>query len=158
MLKAMKIVFGIVWVLLLTVAVSADDGLALMKVAHGARPAGMGAAFVSITDDPNGVAYNPAATMGIDKFTASFGHVAYWENVRLESGYFVMPLSSRTRLHGGIRFAVIDEIEQRMLPTLEPDNYFDSHDISFKSGLSYRISNEITAGSFRKQQICPLAT
>ena len=146
MSKAFTAALMAIATLLMAMPVSADDGLALMKVEQGARPAGMGAAFVSITDDPNGAAYNPASLVDIDKFTASFGHVAYWENVRLESGYFAMSLSPSMKLHGGIRFAVIDEIEQRMLPTLEPDNYFDSHDISFKSGLSYRISDKIAAG------------
>jgi hypothetical protein len=123
-----------------------NDGLALMKVEHGARASGMGAAFVSIIDDPNGAAYNPAAFAHLTGFTASFGHTAYWENVRLESGFFATSLSSRTFLHGGIRFAVVDEIEQRLLPTEEPESYFDAHDISFKAGLAYRISDKVTAG------------
>ena len=127
-------------------SVSADDGLALMKIEHGARPAGMASAVVSLIDDPNGVAYNPASIVGLDAFTASFGHTSYWENVRLESGYFAMNLSRRVFLHGGIRFAVIDEIEQRLLPTLEPENYFDAHDVSFKSGASYRISEKVSVG------------
>ncbi|UCD62595.1 MAG: PorV/PorQ family protein [Candidatus Zixiibacteriota bacterium] len=125
---------------------AADNGLALLQIEHGARPAGMGAAFVSVTDDPNGVAYNPASIVALSKFTASFGHTVYWENVRLESGFFAMNLSSRTFLHGGIRFAVVDEIEQRVLPTSEPESYFDVHDVSFKSGLSYRFSENISAG------------
>lgn len=123
-----------------------DDGLALMKVEHGARPAGMGAAFVAIADDPNGSLYNPASIIGVTGFVASFGHTAYWENVRLESGFFAKSLSRRLNLHGGIRFAVIDEIEQRMFPTEEPESFFDAHDISFKSGLSYRVSEKVSVG------------
>lgn len=124
----------------------ADDGLALMRIEHGARPAGMATAFVSISNDPNGSAYNPASIVDMTGFTASFGHTAYWENVRLESGYFVMGLSRKAHLHGGIRFAVIDEIEQRILPTEEPENYFDAHDISFKTGLSYRVTEKVSLG------------
>ncbi|MCK4572725.1 MAG: PorV/PorQ family protein [candidate division Zixibacteria bacterium] len=140
----------IVFFLLLTLAVSgtgsAADGLAMMSVEHGARPSGMGAAFVSVTGDPNATQYNPANAAGITKFTASFGHISYWENIRLESGYFAAPLSGRTFLHGGIRFAAVDELEQRLAPTLEPDELFDAHDISFKSGLTYMISDRIAAG------------
>jgi hypothetical protein len=127
-------------------AVCSDDGLALMKVEHGARPAGMGTAFVAIANDPNGSHYNPASIVNAPGFAASFGHTAYWENVRLESGFFAQSLSTRVHLHGGIRFAVIDEIEQRMFPTEEPENFFDAHDISFKSGLSYRVSEKVSIG------------
>lgn len=123
-----------------------DDGLALMKVEHGARPAGMGAAFVAVTNDPNGSLYNPASITDPPGFVASFGHTAYWENVRLESGFFAKSLSPRLFLHGGIRFAVIDEIEQRMFPTEEPEAFFDAHDISFKSGLSYRVTDKVSVG------------
>ncbi len=133
-------------VLLLAATVGAQDGLALMKIEHGARSAGMAAAVVSLTDDPNGVVYNPATIVSLDGFTASFGHTVYWENVRLESGFFATNLSKRMFLHGGIRYAVIDEIEQRLLPTLEPDNYFDAHDVSFKSGMSYRVSDKVAVG------------
>jgi hypothetical protein len=141
-----KIVLSLLIVSWLGCPALGNDGLALMKVEHGARGAGMGAAFVSIIDDPNGVVYNPAAFAHLVGFTASFGHTAYWENVRLESGFFATSLSSRTFLHGGIRFAVVDEIEQRLLPTEEPESYFDAHDISFKAGLAYRISDKVTAG------------
>ena len=124
----------------------AGDGLTMMKVEHAARPAGMGAAFVSIGGDPNGTLYNPANASGITKFTASFGHIAYWENIRLESGYAVMPLGGRTFWHGGIRFAAVDELEQRLAPTLEPDELFDAHDVSFKSGLTFQVTDRIAAG------------
>lgn len=126
--------------------VIADDGLALMKVEHGARPAGMGGAFVAVVDDPNGAAYNPASITGMTGFAASFGHTAYWENVRLESGFFAKSLSGRTFMHGGIRFAAVDEIEQRIFPTAEPESYFDAHDVSFKAGLSRRVSSNVTVG------------
>lgn len=127
-------------------SVLGGDGLALMKVEHGARPAGMGGAFVAVVDDPNGVAYNPASITGLTGFATSFGHTAYWENVRLESGFFAKSIGRRMFLHGGIRFAAVDEIEQRLFPTAEPESYFEAHDVSFKAGLSRRISGKVTVG------------
>ncbi len=124
----------------------AADGLALMKVEHGARIAGMGSAGVSLTDDPNGTAYNPAGIISLKKFTASFGHTSYWDNVRLESGYFAMNLSSRTFVHGGVRFASVDNLQQRLIPSEEPQSYFDAHDISFKAGVSYLITPKVSLG------------
>ena len=118
----------------------------MLKSEHGARAAGMGGAFVSIAADPNAAAYNPAGAGGVNKFTASFGHTTYWENIRLESGYVAANLLSRLYVHGGIRFAVIDNIENRQLPTLEPDDFSDAHDVSFKGGLAYRFTERVTAG------------
>jgi hypothetical protein len=127
-------------------AADAVTGLAMLRTEHGARPAGMAGAYVSITNDPNAVPYNPANAVGVSNFTASFGHTAYWENIRLESGYFAANLSSQLYLHGGMRFAVVNDIENRQYPTLEPDALFDAHDVSFKAGLAYRISERVAAG------------
>lgn len=137
----------LIWVVVVMAgAANGEDGLAMMKIEHGARQAGMGAASVSVTGDPNGASYNPATVVGVSKFTASFGHISYWENIRLESGYFAMDLSSVTFLHGGIRFAVVDELEQRHAPTLEPDELFDAHDISFKLGLACKFAEWLSGG------------
>lgn len=141
-----KFILAIVFISVISGNVWAENGLALMMVDHSARAAGMGNAYVSITDDPNGVVYNPASITSLTKFTASFGHTGYWENIRLESGYMAVNLSARTFLHGGLRFAVIDNLEQRFTPSAEPDNIFDAHDISFKSGLSYHITDKIITG------------
>ncbi|UCG62422.1 MAG: hypothetical protein JSV52_03820 [Candidatus Zixiibacteriota bacterium] len=139
-------VFGFILSVLVISHAFSDDGLALMKVEHGARPAGMGTAFVTVVNDPNAPGYNPASITDLAGFTISFGHTSYWENVRLESGFFVKSLSRRVFLHGGLRFAVVDEIEQRMFPTEEPENYFDAHDISMKSGVSYRVTDKLNLG------------
>jgi len=71
--------------------------LALMKVEAGAREAGMAGAAVSLSGEPNAVFYNPAAAAGAKRFGLSFGHNSYWENVRIETGYFVGNLNERHR-------------------------------------------------------------
>jgi hypothetical protein len=135
-------------ILMLTIVApaSAQDGLALMKVETGARPFGMAGAFVSVTDDPNASFYNPANAVGSERFTVSFGHNTHWENVRLETGYFTGSLTAKTWLHGGIRYAAVDDIESRLTPTLEPDALFSAYDISFKAGLSHRVNDKLSAG------------
>jgi hypothetical protein len=125
---------------------TAQDGLAMMKIESGARPSGMGGAFVAVPSDVSSAAYNPAGAVDVKGFTATFGHTAYWDNVRLESGSFATRLGGRVFAHGGIRFAVIGDLEGRQGPTsdFEP---FDAHDVSFKGGLAYRISPSVAAGA-----------
>ncbi|MEW6050064.1 MAG: PorV/PorQ family protein [Candidatus Zixiibacteriota bacterium] len=124
----------------------AQDGLALMKVEPGARPSGMGSAFVSLTGDPNVSAYNPAGATGGSKFSAAFSHSTYWENIRLENGFFTSPLKGRLFIHGGIRYATIDNLEMRQSPVDIPDALFEANDVSFKAGLAYRFSEKVSAG------------
>ncbi len=145
----MRTLTAIVSLMLLTTgSIAAQDGLALMRVETGARPAGMGGAFVAAVAVPDAALYNPAGIYGVQSLAASFGHTAYWENIRLESGYVAAPMSERLAVYGGIRWAAIDELEKRGdSPTTEPLGMFDSHDASFKGGLAYRINDRITAGA-----------
>ena len=124
-----------------------QEGLALMKVEAGARPAGMGGAFVSITTDPNASFYNPAAAFGAQKFDLSFGHNEYWENIRLETGYFMANLSPRVSVHGGIRFGAVDKLESRLIPSSEPDAFFSAYDASFKGGFTYQPYDRLALGA-----------
>lgn len=126
--------------------VGAQDGLALMKVEAGARPAGMGGAFVAMVSEPNAVFYNPAGAAYVTRFTATFGHNTYWENVRLETGYAVSNLTDRLAIHGGIRYAAVSDLERRSGPTSEPETYFDAHDVAAKAGLAYAVSDRLAAG------------
>ena len=133
---------------LLSLAVSAlaQDGVALLKNEHGARSAGMGGTMFSLTQDPNAVVHNPALASGFKKFSASFGHTEFWENIRLESGFFAADLSSKLSAHGGIRYATVGELEGRTFPTTNPQSVFEAHDISFKGGFAYRISPKVDIG------------
>ncbi len=123
------------------------DGLFMLKNDHGARASAMGAASAAIAADANAIAYNPAAAVGLDKFTASFGHTVHWENIRMESAFFGTGLTPNLYLHGGIRYGAADKIEKRgNVPTEEPEAVFDAHDISFKTGLAYRTSPRVSIG------------
>ncbi|MCX6834924.1 MAG: PorV/PorQ family protein [candidate division Zixibacteria bacterium] len=133
-------------IVLTSACVAAQDGLALMKVEAGARQVGMGGAYVSLTDDPNATYYNPAAAAGTRKFTASFGHNDYWENIRLETGYFTSNLTNRTFLHGGIRYATVENLESRLIPSAEPDALFSAYDVSFKGGVAYQVNQQMALG------------
>ena len=127
--------------------IAAQDGLALMKVEPSARASGMGGAFVSIAADPNSAAYNPAGGINPAGFVVSFGHNEYWDNARIESGYFSARLSPRVAWHGGIRYATISDIQMRLNPTPDPDALTQANDISFKSGASWKIHRQVTVGA-----------
>ena len=108
----MKNLFAIICLTFLTITFpfelpQAQDGVALLKIDHGARLAGMGSTFPGSRNDPNAVVFNPAAAAGFEKFSASFGHTEYWENIRLESGFVAAGLTPKLFFHAGIRFAAV---------------------------------------------------
>ncbi len=49
-------------------------GFGFLKIAHSARPAGLGGAFVAVTGDVNSMGWNPASLIGINRplWTASY--------------------------------------------------------------------------------------
>ena len=107
----------------------------------------MAGAAVSLTGDPDLAAYNPASQSDAKSFVVVFGHTSYWENIRLESAFFGLPLSSRVIMHGGFRFAGVSDLQARDdVPSVDPNYYFDVHDISAKGGLSYRWNDRLSAG------------
>ena len=118
--------FSIIIVLLLSaVSFAGDDGLSLMKIGHSARISGMGEAVTAIANDVNGSAYNPASINGLTKFSASFGHVSYWDNVNQESLYFGKGIRQNLFWHGGIRYAGVDDLKAYdLFPTDEPLAFF----------------------------------
>jgi len=146
-MKHTKYVFLILFLLCLGNATASTNGLALLKVESGARPAGMGGAVVSLNNHPDASIYNPAGSIDVTKFTISLGHVSYWDNIRMESAHFAMGMSKRVFIHGGIRFATVDNLELRGdVPVELPEGLFDLHDVSFKGGLSVKITDKINAG------------
>ena len=147
----MKYLFAIFSLTILTVVCpielpQAQDGVALLKIDHGARMAGRGSTFPGSSNDPNAVVFNPAAAAGFEKFTASFGHTEYWENIRLESAFIAAGLSPKLFIHAGIRFAAVDGIENRLFPSAVPIDSFEAHDVSFKGGFAYRINPKLDIG------------
>ncbi|RKX24540.1 MAG: hypothetical protein DRP47_11220 [Candidatus Zixiibacteriota bacterium] len=143
----MRIVVIIVVMVLAVSPVWGNDGLSLLKIESGAHPSGMGGAFVTIGNTPDAISYNPAGASGVTDFTISLGHTSYWENIRMETAHFAMGLSPKVYLHGGIRYATVDGLEMRGdAPSEFPRGMFDLHDISFKSGLAFQITDRLATG------------
>lgn len=74
----------------------------------GARPLGMGGAFVAIADDTNAPTHNPAGLGYIPKAAAGFTHVMMFSNVvRYEYASVIVPLSKIGTL--GVSFGMLGE-------------------------------------------------
>lgn len=128
-------------------AVVAQTGMAMMKVEPGARPAGLGGAFVSISGDPMSPIYNPAGAVGESDFLFGSSYTSYWENISIQTGYVTGRVSQDGFLFAGIRYAGVTDIERRLNnPSAEPIGEFSAHDISFKGGAAYRANDRLAVG------------
>ncbi len=120
-------------------------GLKLMTVEPGARPSGMGGAFTAVTADPYSPAYNPAASYGVGPLRGAIGHNAYWENIRLETGYLSFE-KDQIYYSVGTQFAVVGDIQGRGNTPTSDFYPFDLHDFSLKAGAAFNVDSNIIIG------------
>lgn len=147
-MKRMAYLFGTFLALsLIGSGALAQSGMALMKIEPGARPAGLGGAFVSISGDPMSPIYNPAGAVGKSDLLFGSGYTRYWENINIQTGYVTGRISKKGFLFGGIRYAGVTGIEERFnRPSAEPTGEFSAHDISFKGGVAWQFNDRLAVG------------
>lgn len=74
----------------------------VVKLPSGARPAGLGGAFVAVADDLNALAYNPAGLSQLRAFELSLMHTEYLVDTTYESVAAGMPLEGLGGIGGSI--------------------------------------------------------
>jgi len=67
-----------------------------LKISVGARPAGMGEAFVAVADNADTIVYNPAGLAGLEKREFSAMHLEYLQNIKYDSLSYAHPFSFGT--------------------------------------------------------------
>ena len=89
----MRIIFKIVTTLTLTLLCVGVTFAAFDDIGIGARPLGMGGAFVAVSDDANAAIYNPAGLGYITAAAAGFTHVRMYSGaVNHNYAAIVLPL------------------------------------------------------------------
>ncbi len=68
------------------------SGSSFLKIAVGARPAAMGEAFLALSDDVNGMAWNPAGLAQMNLAEMSFTHLAYFADINYEHLGYARPI------------------------------------------------------------------
>ena len=145
--RFIRIVLTLAFVMLTTtLSYAAVDGLSLLKLESGVQVAGMGGAGVAQSGMAELGMYNPASVSTVSDFDISIGHTSYWQDIRQENGFLAKRLTKNSVLHTRIRFGVISEIELRDRPSQEPIGIFDAHDIEFKAGVAFKLSQRYSVG------------
>lgn len=122
-----------------------------MKLAPGARAAGMGNAQSAVADDAYALAYNPAGLAQVER--AELGSQTASFPLGRQNYYFslITPLEAGSAYHVGVswsQFKLADGIEARVKNTPEPDSILEVYDNVFGVGFGAWLpgSENLAAG------------
>ncbi len=105
-----------------TVSASSD------LIGVGARPEGMGSAFVAISDDVNAININPAGIVQLSKEEITFMHNAWMEDVTQEYISYAKPLNESSAIGGSFIY-----VDAGKMPYYTPENEFQRMGPALKS-------------------------
>ncbi|MEW6411593.1 MAG: PorV/PorQ family protein [Candidatus Zixiibacteriota bacterium] len=135
----------------LAVTVSAEDGnggyaAPFLEIPIGARPAGMGGAFISIADDGAGMFFNPAGVCEIRNTLFSSSYRLMDLDRTLTHASFVIPTANKSALSFSWLYAGSGDVEARNSDgdKLGYEFGMDNHKFSF--AFSKRFEDFLAAG------------
>ncbi len=67
-----------------------------LKIGAGSRPSAMGEAFTAVADDSNGAFWNPAGITAVDKISATYMYLLWYQSETYHYFSYVMPIDSGT--------------------------------------------------------------
>jgi len=119
--------------------------LPILKLAPDARSAALGEAGTAGSGGATAAFHNPALLAFADRSQAAFAYTDWLLDLSLQSGALLFP-------HGdfsfGLSFNVFTtpEIERRVLPSDDPIETFDAHDLTAGISLGYRLKDNLALG------------
>jgi opacity protein-like surface antigen len=122
-----------------------------LKIGVGARPVGMGEAFVAVANDPSTIYWNPAGLAGLPRNEVTFSHTEWPADVNYEFAAAVLPSAKLGGVLGiqfGALYTEIDETDElHPYGTGRTFTYTD-----FVGGLSYarRFTDKLLIGATAK--------
>lgn len=134
-----------------------NPGSAFLKIGLGARPVGMGGAYVAVADNADAIFWNPAGLSQIDDLHFSFTHVHWFQQIQYEALNGAQALSNQLSFGLGLQFLHTSGIERRFTENdIEPVNTFSSGQFAAKIALAGRLPAGFgwgVSGNLIQQQI-----
>lgn len=120
-------------------------GCSFLKFGMGARAAGMGEAFTSISGDISSVYWNPAGLAKLDGVWATFMHNRWFQDISTEFFASAFNVSNNTFAFS-FTLNTVPDIERRETATSEPLGYFDAHQAAFGATWAKEFAKKIDLG------------
>jgi len=127
----------------------ANSTYAFLHADVGARAAAMAGSFVSLSEDPNCLFYNPAGLATVQKPSGSIGFFKHLMDINAGSIAFAYPLSEMGVLSAGVlyvNYGPFDETDE--LGTVLGS--FGAGDFAFSAGYSGTLEENLTYGANAK--------
>lgn len=83
----------------------------VLKLGGGARPAGMGEAFVGIADDANAVYWNPAGLNQLERTSVSVMHAVWFEDISYDWVSYAYPFANGGAFGLGVQYLNYGKIQ-----------------------------------------------
>lgn len=124
-----------------------------LKIGVGARPEAMAGAFSGVADDANAVFFNPAGVSLIDKWSATFMHLIWYNNVNYEFGSIIVPIDNLTNVGIGFNYLSVPSFNStvnysgiKLLPDA-PASYDMAVSINAARNLGNLYTKDFTIGN-----------
>jgi tetratricopeptide (TPR) repeat protein len=123
-----------------------ESSASFLKLEEGARPAGMGGAFVGLADDASTLYWNPAglAYIGEKKFLLGYNSLDY--GISSSSLFLTWPLYLSSIGLSLTHFG-LDGVEKRTIQKDEPDGETGSDDLLARIGIGKKINPSFSYGA-----------
>jgi len=130
----------------ITFAYGRSTGAAFLKLGVGARPIGMGSAFVAIADDANAIYWNPAGLAGLKKREISSMHSEWITDIRYDFLGYVHPANKLGTFAGSFSYLSMGGIERRGENREKLSGGFTAYDLAVALSYSRALSQTMNMG------------
>ena len=125
-------------------AATGQAGFAFLKLGIGARPMGMGSAYVALADDPTAVYWNPAGLAGAEGAQVAIMHNEWIQDFRQEFAAVSRSFSSGTAALGISGFYTSEFEKRDDVGNLI--GHFGFNDFAFTGAYGHRLTQNAAGG------------
>jgi len=123
---------------------------AFLKLGVGARPTGMGEAFVAVANDVNALYWNPAGLSQLKDKEISFGHTEWFQDIKYEYMGWINPVGKLGTLGISVIYLYLDGMERRSAPSINPEGTFGAHDLAVGLSFGKSVNSSLSIGASLK--------
>jgi len=121
-------------------------GAQFLGINPGARPSGMGGAFVAVADDVNAIFWNPGGLAFLSNKEVTFTHNEWILDTRYEFAAFAYPLGSMT-FGGSVFYLSTGEIIKRNKDGYDQEDPYEATDLAASLCYSQKLTGKLSIGA-----------
>jgi hypothetical protein len=122
-----------------------------LNIDVGARAVGMGSAFVTVSDDPTAVFWNPAGLAKISSMQAMFSHTSWIADIGFNYAALVLPLPGMGTFAASATFLSMDDMERTTISNpMGTGEVFSAGSYCFALSYARKLTDRFSIGGNAK--------